>query len=440
MKIVRLPCRSSALCVAPSLSSRSVAAGRLDARGRRPRPRSPRATARPSVASAAGARPRLRGAQDVESAARRSRSSARWSRPRDEAADATRSRCATDRPPTRRGAARREPRARRGGPARPGRRSRPRASTGSLATEPVAIAAACTTRAPGHRRRSCACSTPAVPSSSGIARRSSSEVGERQARVVTQALVTRARRGPCIPRGQGRAARIGRLVPSVCGARCPRRDAAVSRTPRSAVARRGSGCRVGSRSDGGVNTPIMSRSVLSPSEIATWFDGTRRRAADHGADRRSGPDYIEEGEAAEVRGDIAFAQSILETGSFYFPDGGQLTPTDNNFAGMDACDSCAHGRAFPDARTGVRAQMQLLRVYADPTLTNASLNPPPVVANLDRHPPEGSSPDLERPDPHLGHRRHLRRSHPGDLRPDPRVAHRPRRRLSRGRTRLPSRP
>ena len=47
-------------------------------------------------------------------------------------------------------------------------------------------------------------------------------------------------------------------------------------------------------------------------------------------------DYIDEGTAAGVRGDIAFAQSILETGSFYFPDGGQLTPQDNNFAGMDA--------------------------------------------------------------------------------------------------------
>ncbi len=102
--------------------------------------------------------------------------------------------------------------------------------------------------------------------------------------------------------------------------------------------------------------------------------------------------YVEEGEAALVRGDIAFAQSILETGSFYFPDGGQLTPTDNNFAGMDACDSCAHGRSFPDARTGVRAQLQQLRIYADSTATNASFNPPPVVANLDRHHLKGEVP------------------------------------------------
>ncbi|MEP6623680.1 MAG: glucosaminidase domain-containing protein [Acidimicrobiia bacterium] len=136
----------------------------------------------------------------------------------------------------------------------------------------------------------------------------------------------------------------------------------------------------------GVDTPIMSRSILGPDELAQWFVATRRRGA-----RITVPiaeltrDFIEEGQAAQVRGDIAFAQSILETASFYFPAGGQLTPLDNNFAGMDACDSCATGTAFPDARTGVRAQMQQLRVYADAHLTNSDLNPPAVNPKLDKH-------------------------------------------------------
>ena len=142
----------------------------------------------------------------------------------------------------------------------------------------------------------------------------------------------------------------------------------------------------------GVNTPIMSRSVLSPSEMVAWFEGTHRHARITVSMLELAQDYIDEGAAAGVRGDIAFAQSILETGSFYFPDGGQLTPQDNNFAGMDACDSCAHGRSFPDARTGVRAQVQQLRVYADPNVTNASFNPPPVIANLDRHSLKGRVP------------------------------------------------
>ena len=137
---------------------------------------------------------------------------------------------------------------------------------------------------------------------------------------------------------------------------------------------------------GGVNTPIMSRSVVGPSELAEWFVATRRRGAriTVSMDELTRM-YIDEGQAALVRGDIAFAQSILETASFYFPAGGQLTPTDNNFAGINACDSCPTGSSFPDARTGVREQMQLLRVYADAHLTNADLNPPAVDPKLDHH-------------------------------------------------------
>ncbi len=45
---------------------------------------------------------------------------------------------------------------------------------------------------------------------------------------------------------------------------------------------------------------------------------------------------------------------------------------DNNFAGIGACDSCAGGDRFANAREGVRAQIQLLRFYADPT---AAANP-----------------------------------------------------------------
>jgi hypothetical protein len=135
----------------------------------------------------------------------------------------------------------------------------------------------------------------------------------------------------------------------------------------------------------GVNTPIMSRSILSPSEIVSWFEGTHRKARITVSMLELAQDYVDEGTAIGVRGDIAFAQSILETGSFYFPDGGQLTPQDNNFAGINACDSCPHGSPFPDARTGVRAQLQLLRVYADPNFSSAKLPSPPVLSGLDSH-------------------------------------------------------
>jgi hypothetical protein len=71
-----------------------------------------------------------------------------------------------------------------------------------------------------------------------------------------------------------------------------------------------------------------------------------------------------------VRGDIAFAQSILETGSFGVDPG-------NNYAGIGTCDSCADGYSFPTPRDGVRAQMQLLRSYADPDSRAANLAHPP---------------------------------------------------------------
>jgi hypothetical protein len=85
--------------------------------------------------------------------------------------------------------------------------------------------------------------------------------------------------------------------------------------------------------------------------------------------------YIEESEKLGIRGDVAFAQSILETGGFNF-SGSMVEIPDNNYAGIGACDSCNRGFIFPDARTGVRAQMQLLRVYVDATVTKDSLPDP----------------------------------------------------------------
>ena len=73
--------------------------------------------------------------------------------------------------------------------------------------------------------------------------------------------------------------------------------------------------------------------------------------------------FIEEGEAEGVRGDVAFAQSLHETG--YFKFGGIVLPSQNNYAGIGALNGNATGQAasFPDPRTGVRAQIQHLKAY-----------------------------------------------------------------------------
>lgn len=94
--------------------------------------------------------------------------------------------------------------------------------------------------------------------------------------------------------------------------------------------------------------------------------------------------FVEEGNALGVRADMAWAQSIVETGSFGFA-GSMVNPDDNNFSGIGACDSCSRGTGYSTARAGVRAQMQLLRGYADP-------NPPDGYSIYPPKPYRGSAP------------------------------------------------
>lgn len=86
--------------------------------------------------------------------------------------------------------------------------------------------------------------------------------------------------------------------------------------------------------------------------------------------------FLEEGKAEGVRGDVAFAQSLHETG--YFKFGGIVLPSQNNYAGIGALNGNATGQAatFPDPRTGVRAQIQHLKAYASTEpLVNACVDP-----------------------------------------------------------------
>ena len=83
--------------------------------------------------------------------------------------------------------------------------------------------------------------------------------------------------------------------------------------------------------------------------------------------------YVDEGNAEGVRGDLAFAQAVLETGGFRY------TAPGNNFAGMGWCDSCAEGRSFPTPMDGVRAQIQHLKNYGDPISRAVGLGHPASV-------------------------------------------------------------
>lgn len=105
---------------------------------------------------------------------------------------------------------------------------------------------------------------------------------------------------------------------------------------------------------------IEGRSIFTSEELAAWFATfqvmpTRARATPEELARW----FIEEGEAEGLRGDVAFAQAILETGSFTNLD----TIDHNNFAGIGHCDSCPSGWHFDTPQLGVRAQIQLLKSY-----------------------------------------------------------------------------
>lgn len=87
------------------------------------------------------------------------------------------------------------------------------------------------------------------------------------------------------------------------------------------------------------------------------------------------PYYITEGAAEGVRGDVAFAQSCLETGNFTFK-GSAVTLGQNNFCGMGVTQNGMKGNSFRTPQLGIRAQVQHLKAYASSDkLNNTCVDP-----------------------------------------------------------------
>ena len=87
------------------------------------------------------------------------------------------------------------------------------------------------------------------------------------------------------------------------------------------------------------------------------------------------PLYISEGKAEGVRGDVAFAQSCLETGNFGFA-GSAVTLSQNNFCGMGVTAAGVKGNSFTSPQIGIRAQIQHLQAYASTAaLKQACIDP-----------------------------------------------------------------
>lgn len=107
---------------------------------------------------------------------------------------------------------------------------------------------------------------------------------------------------------------------------------------------------------------ILGPSALVPAQLAGWFASSSYNDQTTATPAQLAAWYVSEGTAEGVRGDVAFAQAIIETGGFSSPDAITLS----NFAGIGHCDACAAGLAFPSPQGGVRGQVQLLRIFASP--------------------------------------------------------------------------
>jgi N-acetylmuramoyl-L-alanine amidase len=103
-------------------------------------------------------------------------------------------------------------------------------------------------------------------------------------------------------------------------------------------------------------TPIMGKAEATAQQMDKFVRGVNPDAP-----------YLAElfliiGEQEGVKGDIAFAQAIKETG--YFKFGGSIDKNQNNFAGLGATDENSKGAVFATPEEGIRAQIQHLKAYA----------------------------------------------------------------------------
>ena len=106
---------------------------------------------------------------------------------------------------------------------------------------------------------------------------------------------------------------------------------------------------------------IMGQSKATVEQLQTYIKKVNPKVTD--SVTKLAAIYIAEGEMEGVRGDIAFAQSCLETGNFTF-SGSAVTFEQNNFCGLGVTKNGMKGNSFDTPVKGIRAQIQHLKAYA----------------------------------------------------------------------------
>lgn len=121
--------------------------------------------------------------------------------------------------------------------------------------------------------------------------------------------------------------------------------------------------------------PIMGSSDVTVQEMVDYFNASgeaypAEELSEGGADSIETfcQMYYDEATAECVRPEVAFAQTMKETGFLQY--GGDASIEQFNFAGLGTTGNGVPGNSYPDVQTGIRAQIQHLKAYA----TSDSLN------------------------------------------------------------------
>lgn len=115
--------------------------------------------------------------------------------------------------------------------------------------------------------------------------------------------------------------------------------------------------------------PIMGHTNITAEQMAAYFRQSGETYPAEALSPGGAPDietfcqiYCEEAEKEGVRSEVAFAQSMKETGWLQY--GGDAEITQYNFAGLGTTGNGVPGNSYSDVREGVRAQIQHLKAYA----------------------------------------------------------------------------
>jgi N-acetylmuramoyl-L-alanine amidase/LysM repeat protein len=109
------------------------------------------------------------------------------------------------------------------------------------------------------------------------------------------------------------------------------------------------------------HTDIKGKATVSADKMVAFAKSKNPNAQDIEEIAKA---FISVGEKYGIRGDIAFCQSLIETGWFKFDGGTAVTPDQHNYCGLGVTSKGMKGNSFNTVEEGVTAQIQHLFAYA----------------------------------------------------------------------------